>query len=243
MREAMVSVTGGDEVRPRTLSFESLLQLLRRDLANGVFHPRERLVEAELVEKYETTRGAVREALIQLTSEGLVERKPNRGASVRGMTWQEAVEVAQVRLCLEPMCAGLAAERGTEAERDQLVSFAASMVRAATEVVSGPSYLELNASFHSLIYTMSRHVTAASLLERFQLRPIDRYFPMPFRGPAPRNSLEDHSLIARRISEGDVLGAESAMRTHLEGLVHDLTVGRLSRVGVAMEGDRAGRRD
>lgn len=208
-----------------------------------MLHPRERLVEAELVERYGTTRGTVRDALIQLSSEGLVERRPNRGARVRGMTWQEAVEVAQVRLLLEPMCAGLAADRGTEAEREQLVSLASSMVGAATGTASGADYFDLNARFHSLIYAMSRHVTAATVLERFQLRPVDRFFSMPFRGPAPRDSFEQHNVIADRISEGDAPAAELAMRVHLEGLVHDLTVGRLSRLAVSMVSDQAGRQD
>lgn len=220
--------TGGE--RAPTVSLQPLLHLLRRDLASGAFHPRERLVEADLVWKYGATRGAVRDALIQLSSEGLVERRPNRGARVRGMTWQEAVEVAQVRLLLEPLCAGLAAERGTEAEKEQLVALAASMVDVATGKTPEADYLGLNARFHSLIYTMSRHVTASSVLERFQLRPIDRFFPTPFRGPAPRDSFEQHGTVAQRIREGDAPGAERAMRGHLEGLVRDLTVGRLSRL-------------
>lgn len=212
-----------------TLGLESVLQLLRRDLANGVFNPRERLVEADLVERYDTTRGAVRDALIQLSSEGLVERRPNRGARVRGMTWAEAVEVAQVRLLLEPMCAGLAAERATTEEREHLSALATALVDAAGGGTGG-DYLTLNARFHSAIYAMSRHTTAAGVLERFQLRPIDRFFPMPFRGPAPEESVKQHTRIAARINEADAPGAILAMRDHLEGLVHDLTVGRLSQL-------------
>lgn len=226
----METVAAEPQPRAATIGLEALLHLFRRDLAGGVFHPRERLVEADLVERYGTTRGAVRDALIQLASEGLVERRPNRGAQVRGMTWQEAVEVAQVRLLLEPLCAGLAAERGTEAEKEQLLALSAAMVDVATGKTTEADYLGLNARFHSLIYAMSRHVTASSVLERFQLRPIDRFFPTPFRGPAPRDSFEQHASLAERIHQGDSPGAELAMRTHLEGLVHDLTIGRLSRL-------------
>ena len=51
--------------------------------------------------RYSTTRAAVRDALIQLASEGLVERVANRGARVRGMTIEEAVE--WVRRSPDPM--------------------------------------------------------------------------------------------------------------------------------------------
>jgi DNA-binding GntR family transcriptional regulator len=198
-----------------------LLAALRNDLGAGVYHPRERLVEADLVDRYGTSRAAVREALIQLTSEGLVERTPNRGARVRPMTIEEAIEIAEVRRALESLCAALAAQRGSETERHALTGMADAMREAAgADRVS--EYLSINARFHESIRRMSGHATAGAILEQFQHRPIDRFFPQPFRARPPMASVADHDRIAAAIGAGDAPAAEAAMQSHLGRLVDDL---------------------
>jgi DNA-binding GntR family transcriptional regulator len=213
---------GGDASRPRLgNALAALLAELRRDLADGAYHPRERLVEADLVDRYDTSRGAVREALIQLTAEGLLERTPNRGARVRAMTLEEAVEIAEVRRAIETLCAARAAERATAAERRLLRSMAKRM-RDAANANRVDEYLRINSTFHNEVYGMSRHATAAAILEQIQRRPIDRFFPVPFRARPPTASIDDHERIAQAIADGDVEAAGSAMYEHLTGLVEVL---------------------
>ena len=198
-----------------------LLTALRHDLAEGAYHPRERLVEADLMARYSTTRAAVRDALIQLASEGLVERVANRGARVRGMTIEEAIEIAEVRRELESLCASRAAVMGTPAERLRLLGMAKELRMAATaNQVS--EYLRVNATFHDAIYAMAGHVTAQRILEHFQHRPIDRFLPQPFRGRPPTASVDEHERIAEAIGAGDAAAAAQAMRIHLTSLVETL---------------------
>ena len=61
----------------------SLLDRLRMAIYHGELTPGQRLVETELAARYDTSRGAVREALVLLSNEGLVSRERNRGAMVR----------------------------------------------------------------------------------------------------------------------------------------------------------------
>lgn len=199
----------------------AFLTEVRRDLSEGVYSPRERLVEADLVARYGTTRAAVREALIQLASEGLVERTPNRGAHVRGMTIDEAIEIAEVRRLLECMCAARAAERATPAEARQFQSIAKALHEAA-EQDHVNEYLSINARFHAAIHAMARHSTAQQILENFQHRPIDRFFPQPFRPTPPAASVSEHERIAAAIIAGDTAAAESAMYDHLTSLIDSL---------------------
>ena len=205
--------------RARTgAALATLLPSLRRDLANGVYHPRERLVEADLVTRYGTTRAAVREALIQLTTEGLVERAHNRGARVRAMSVAEAIEIAEVRRLLECLCAARAAERATAAERRRFLAIARSL-RAAAIADHVDEYLAMNVRFHAAIHAMARHPTAQAILERFQHRPIDRFFPQPFRPSPPAASVHEHERIAAAIVAGDPAAAEAAMHEHLTSLI------------------------
>jgi DNA-binding GntR family transcriptional regulator len=76
---------------------------IEEDIVLGRRQPRERLVEQDLCDLFQTHRGDVRLALFELEKKGLVERIPNRGAWVRGLTPSEVKEIYAVREELEVM--------------------------------------------------------------------------------------------------------------------------------------------
>jgi DNA-binding GntR family transcriptional regulator len=201
-------------------TLEALVESLRHDLANGEYHPRERLVEADLVERYQTTRATVREALLVLAAEGLVERLPNRGARVLSMTPAEAIEIAEIRRQLETLCAGRAA-CASAAERAEFAAIAAE-VDAAAQVGDVEAYLVANAAFHRKISDMARHATAERILSQIRNRAIDRQLPQAFRASPPAASVAEHRKIAAAIAAGDSGAAEAAMYEHLTSLIEML---------------------
>src|SRR6202521_1286321 len=80
---------------------------IEEDIVLGRRQPRERLVELDLCELFQTHRGDVRLALFELEKKGLVERIPNRGALVRGLTPREVQEIYAVREQLEVMAVSI----------------------------------------------------------------------------------------------------------------------------------------
>jgi DNA-binding GntR family transcriptional regulator len=76
---------------------------IEEDIVLGRRHPRERLIEQDLSDLFRTHRGDVRLALFELEKKGLVERIPNRGAMVRGLTPEEVTKIYAVREELEVM--------------------------------------------------------------------------------------------------------------------------------------------
>ena len=76
---------------------------LEEDIVLGRRQPKERLIEQDLSDLFQTHRGDVRLALFELEKKGLVERIPNRGALVRGLTPLEVTEIYAVREELEVM--------------------------------------------------------------------------------------------------------------------------------------------
>jgi DNA-binding GntR family transcriptional regulator len=197
---------------------ESLVEVFRRDITDGLYNPRERLVEAELARHYGVTRSAMRAALLELTSEGLVEREPHRGARIRSLTVAEGIEIAQVRRELEGLCARLAAERGTDEERDRLRTIVEGM-RESFEARDSGSYLAANTHFHTMIREMARHEVASQILTQLGNLNFNRHFPMAFSAPVPSVSLEEHESVANAIIDGDGDAAERAMATHLDSLI------------------------
>jgi DNA-binding GntR family transcriptional regulator len=76
---------------------------LEEDIVLGRRHPRERLIEQDLCDRFNTHRGDVRLALFELEKKGVVQRIPNRGAIVRDLTPPEVKAIYAVREELEVM--------------------------------------------------------------------------------------------------------------------------------------------
>ena len=122
----VVSKIGNDEV-PDLDRPISVVDAIRDAIADGEFAANQRLIESDLSERFGASRGNVRTALVQLSSEGLVERMPNRGARVRAVSLAEAIEITEVRMALEGLCAAKATERLTDEDREQLRGIGAAM--------------------------------------------------------------------------------------------------------------------
>jgi DNA-binding GntR family transcriptional regulator len=208
----------------------SLVDQIRRDIVDGAYNPRERLVEAEVAERYGVTRSAMRVALLELTAEGLVEREPNRGARIRALTLAEGIEIVEVRREVECLCARLAAERGTDEERRRLLEIAAEM-RDAFSAPDVPRYLALNTKLHTAIHAMARHELARRILTQLGNLNLNRHFPLAFTAPVPQASIAEHTRIAEAIARGDAGEAAAAMRHHLDSLLQVLRAQAASRTG------------
>ncbi len=87
---------------------------LREAIICGQLMPNERLIEVELATRFGSNRVQIRTALSKLESEGLVVSEPNRGARVRAVTADEALEITEARAAMETLVATKAAERATE---------------------------------------------------------------------------------------------------------------------------------
>ena len=93
--------------RPREPAAALIAKRIEEDIVLGRRQPRERLIEQDLCDQFQTHRGDVRLALFELEKKGLVGRIPNRGALVRGLTPKEVQEIYAVREKLEVMAVGI----------------------------------------------------------------------------------------------------------------------------------------
>ncbi|HEU4656553.1 MAG TPA: GntR family transcriptional regulator [Capillimicrobium sp.] len=96
---------------PRVSAVDALVAVLRQQILDGELRPGERLVERELVERYDVARHTLRAALRQLQADGLVRLEPNRGASVARLEPHELADLFDLRLALEREAAHLALDR------------------------------------------------------------------------------------------------------------------------------------
>lgn len=92
---------------PRSVALSSVVAAIEEDVVLGRLLPRERLVEDDLMVRFDAKRNVVREALIELERLGAVERVPNRGAQVRSYTPDQVEQLYAVRTMLETNAASL----------------------------------------------------------------------------------------------------------------------------------------
>jgi DNA-binding GntR family transcriptional regulator len=194
---------------------------LRGDILGGQFAPGERLVELQLTERYGAGRAAVRAALVELAAEGLIEREANRGASVRQISIDEAVEITEARAALESLLASAAARRATADERTELAELEAEMRRAVVEE-RFLDYSELNGLLHRRIREIGAHQIAAELVAQLRNRSARHQYRLALMPGRPVESLEQHADIIRAVVDGDEAGAAAAMQSHLLSVIEVL---------------------
>jgi DNA-binding GntR family transcriptional regulator len=198
-----------------------LTAALRQAITAGALMPNERLIELELAARFRSNRVQVRAALSKLEGEGLVVSEPHRGARVRVVTPQEALEITEARAAMETLVAAKAAERATA---DDIAKLDAVLARMRAAIAAGDliAYSDLNGALHVEVRRVARHAAATRILAllnsqviRFQFRAI----LIPGRA---QKSFAEHEVIVDAIRAHDPERARAAMAGHLAHVVDAL---------------------
>ncbi|MEF2976211.1 GntR family transcriptional regulator [Subtercola sp. YIM 133946] len=194
---------------------------IRGAILRGEFVPLQRLIESDLSERFGASRSAVRIALQELVSQGLVEFQPNKGARVRSISVDEAIEITEVRVVLEGMEASLAAERITDHEAAEL-SVIGERMRSAVEAGELVVYSDLNVALHASIRSAARHETSARLLRELRNQTARHQSSLALVPGRPAQSLPQHEAVIAAVVARDPRGAEDAMKAHLRSVIDAL---------------------
>lgn len=199
----------------------SVVAQVREAIVRGDFVPNQRLVEADLSEQFGASRATVRSALLALANEGLVERVQNRGARVRAVSLAEAVEICEVRMVLEGLCAAKAAEHVGKGEAKELRAIGRRM-RSAVSGGDVLGYSQLNQELHRRVREISGQRTAQDVLERLRAQSVRHQFKLAMHPGRPTVSLPEHLAIIDAICSHDPSAAEEAARAHLRSVIRAL---------------------
>ncbi|KUK83242.1 MAG: Transcriptional regulator [Pelotomaculum thermopropionicum] len=207
-----------DNYKPlREMVFESL----REAIIHGRLKPGERLMEIQLAEEMGVSRTPVREAIRKLELEGFVVMVPRKGAYVAGISVKDIVDVFEVRAALEGLAAGLAAERITEEEMEELER---TLVRinVNSEEDDLNSVVEGDSSFHELIYKASRNQRLVQIITRLK-EQIHRFRMTSLSQPGrTKNALGEHKAIVEAISDRNIELAQALASEHVENAEQSL---------------------
>lgn len=192
---------------------EQIVAVLSEEIVERKLPARSKLREADLAERFGTSRAPIREAIYLLEQQGLVERMPRRGAMIREFSRKEVEELYRIRSVLE----GFALEHICEDGGMVDVCFAAlepiirDMEKAKNEA---KLYHELNFRFHKTIILLSR----SDLLRRLYTQiegPLKIFLRRSFlaAGAVPK-SFGEHMQILDAIKEADTDKARRILERH-----------------------------
>ena len=178
---------------------------------DGVYGPGDRLVEAELAERFGVSRTPVREALQRLETQGLLARD-GRGLIVASLDHDQMAELYVVRGALEGLAARLAARHAAEEE----VAVLRALCREDKALVGDPRALaRANRRFHHQIHLASHNrflVQQLGLVHRSMALMAETSLAAEGRGA---HALAEHEAIVAAIAARDGDAADAALRTHI----------------------------
>jgi DNA-binding GntR family transcriptional regulator len=206
-----------DAERSACSRVETTYQQLKRDIIEGVYTPRQRLVETDIASTLGVSRATLRAALIRLQHEGFIEILPNRGAQVRSFSVDEATHILQVREVLEGLAAALAAERATPAQLAELRSLVTDM---DTALAAGDllTYMPLVSRFHKVIIAAADNAVIEQFIGMLHAPLVRHQFRIILLPGRKDASFAEHCDILACLERRDVVGAEHAMRRHVAQL-------------------------
>lgn len=149
---------------------EQVIGALRAAILDFRLAPGQRLVERELIEQLGVSRTTVREALRELTSEGLVTVVPQRGAVVAAPSLAEAEDLYEIRAVLESLLVERFVERASDEQIEQLGEAVEEFARATAGTSDIRTILDSKDSFYEVVIEGAASPALQSIVESLQAR-------------------------------------------------------------------------
>ncbi len=209
--------------RPRAATAASKIYSdLRIELVSLRRAPGEAISEADIALSYGVSRTPVREAILKLSDEGLLEIFPQSGIFVARIPVAALPEAIIIRKALEETTARLAAERATASQILVLQSILERQ-READAAGDRDAFHQADETFHATIADVAGYPGIWRLIQQVKVH-VDRYrrLTLPQAGRIAR-TIHEHEAILGAIEAHDPDGATMAMGIHLERLLRDIS--------------------
>lgn len=200
------------EYKTRT---QVVVEEIRNRILSGHIKAGEPLRQAALAEELNVSRIPVREALLQLEAEGLVEFEAHKGATATRLSPEQVIELFEIRALLECDLLRRAIPHMTEEVLDAAEQVRQKMNRAFVEKDAVSSWSGLNTEFHLCLYRPAARFKTLELVHNLMINS-DRYirFHLLLAGGVNKADPEHHALL-QCCREHDTEGACRILRQHI----------------------------
>jgi DNA-binding GntR family transcriptional regulator len=200
-------------VRPKSLK-DMVADEVRTRIIDGRIALGAGLSENSLAAELGISKTPVREALLQLKQEGLVEVQPQRGTYVFRMAAEQVVMISELREILELAAIKAAIARNHETLTDRMGSLYAAM-RAAYEVDDQLAYRKLDGAYHETIVELSGNPYIRSAYAQIGFCIQALRSRLSTQAQLNRRSIGDHREMLKLVKARDVPALQKLLRTHI----------------------------
>jgi DNA-binding GntR family transcriptional regulator len=142
-----------------------IVTLLREAIISGAVKTGEQIVEAKLAQQLGVGQGLIREALIELEHQGFVQRTPFSGTQVSKLTLEDAQQIFDIRIALEPLAFSLAGQKATPEQLSEIAELAArTKVAAAQDDLD--TFFDVHLEFRKKVWEAAGNRFLQQALER-----------------------------------------------------------------------------
>jgi GntR family transcriptional regulator, rspAB operon transcriptional repressor len=195
----------------------SIYRDLRGDIVSLRRRPGEPIIENQIAQTYGVSRTPVREAMLKLSDEGLIEVFPQSGTFVSRIPLAALPEAIAIRMALEEATVRLAAERATRSQVARLrVCLEVQREREAAGDYEG--FHQSDEEFHALLAEIAGYPGFWTVVQQVKVQ-VDRYrrLTLPVRGRMGL-VIEEHEAVLDAIADHDPKRAVQALVAHLNDL-------------------------
>ena len=211
---------------------------LRREIARGALPAGEPINQEELARTLGISVTPLREALRRLAAEGFVILAAHRDARVAPLSDEEARSLREMRVPLESLAAGLAAERITPEQRTQLKTLADRLEPLGEH--ASEQAIDAHRHFHAAIWDAAHNAPLTATLDLLWDR-ADRYrrhslSEIRGTGTTRTRDFQQHFELMELILAGDREGAADLMRRHVQLSLPSLGLNPVDEASGAADG-------
>ena len=203
-------------VVPRDSSVEMAYKAIRQRILDNVYPAGHRALEQEYADELGLSRTPVREALLKLAGEGLVEVIPRHGTRVLPVSTDDMREIYQMLTALEPMAAELVANKKLPAADLKPLIEASRDMTAALKADNLDAWAEADERYHRLLIALAGNRLLADTVQGLWDRAHRARMVTLRLRPKPMHSTAEHNAIVEAIRAGDALEAARLYRSHRE---------------------------
>ncbi|GLJ62918.1 GntR family transcriptional regulator [Microbacterium sp. JZ70] len=190
--------------------------IIRQRIVRGELQAGDRLTEEGVAEEFQVSRGPVRDAVSQLSYEGLVEVRRPRGIYILGLSADDVEQLYSLRGALER----LAVQRAMDVTDDEpwrRVWQCVERMAVAADEGDHPAFQKADVEFHSLFYEMARHPRLLATWRQYEPTFAALLDVTINHDDDLHESSEAHRRLYDVLRSGDRAAAEAELIEHLRG--------------------------
>lgn len=209
--------------RKRGSGVKMVYDLLRDEILDLVLSPGSPIDEVQLAERFNMSRTPIREALVRLAGEGLIQTLPNRSTMVSNIDYLNVSPYFDAMVLMYRATTRLAAENHRESDLAAIRGHQAAFA-AAVQAQDALAMIATNAAFHSAIAEAGRNPYFLALFNRIldEGRRFLRLYYQSYEDRLPQRFVDEHEAMIEAIVARDADTAEQLARAHANQIVDQI---------------------